>query len=83
MARKGSATSLGWHRNLHYFNIEMDLTIKYWTVLVPKTQLNTFNLYLTVIEIVVNYCCEVMLSECQFFYYLYKKESVHIESSDI
>ncbi len=29
-------------------------TIKYWTVLVPKTQLNTIYLYLIVIEIVVN-----------------------------
>ncbi len=55
LARKGATTSLGWHRNLHYFNIEMDLTIKYWTVLVPKTQLNTFNLSLIVIEIVVKY----------------------------
>ncbi len=25
----GAATSLGWHRNLHYFNIKMWLTIKY------------------------------------------------------
>ncbi len=33
----------------------MDLTIKYWTVLVPKTQLNTINLSLIVIEVVVNY----------------------------
>ncbi len=55
VARKGAASSLGWHRNLNYFNIEMDLTIKYWTVLVPKTQLNTINLSLIVIEVVVNY----------------------------
>ncbi len=53
MARKGAAISLGWHRNIQYFNIEMDLTIKYWTVLVPKTQLNTIHLYLIVTEIVL------------------------------
>ncbi len=57
VAREGPATSLGWHRNLHYFNIKMWLTIKYvrLTILVPKTQLNTINFYLIVIEIFVNY----------------------------
>ncbi len=54
VAREGPATSLGWHRNINYFNIEMCLTIKYWTVLVPKAQLNKINVYLTVIEIFVN-----------------------------
>ncbi len=28
VAREGPATSLGWHSNLHYFNIKMWLTIK-------------------------------------------------------
>ncbi len=45
----------GGHRDLHCFNIKMWLTIKYSTILVPKTQLNTINLYLIVIEIFVNY----------------------------
>ncbi len=54
-------------RNLHYFNIKMWLTIKYWTILVPKTQLNTINFYLTVIEIFVNYYIKVILSEYDNF----------------
>ncbi len=45
----------GGHRNLHCFNIKMWLTIKYSTILVPKTQLNTINFYLIVIEIFLNY----------------------------
>ncbi len=56
MAREGPATSLGQNRNLHYFNIKMWLTIKYKTILVTKTQLDTMNFYLIVIEIFVNYC---------------------------
>ncbi len=48
---RGSQEGGSSSRNLNYFNIEMDLTIKYWTVLVPKTQLNTFNLSLIVIRV--------------------------------
>ncbi len=44
VAREGPATSLGWHRNLHYFYIKMWLTIKYLTILVPKTHLNTIGI---------------------------------------
>lgn len=36
-------SSLGWHRTVHYSNIKLSLTDKYWTVLVPKTKLNTIN----------------------------------------
>ncbi len=54
--QEGPANSLGWHINLHYFNIKMWLTIKYLTILVPKTQVNTVDFYLIVIEIFVNYC---------------------------
>ncbi len=45
VAREGPATSLGWHRNLLYFNIKMWLPIKYWTVLVPQRQLNKIDFY--------------------------------------
>ncbi len=48
---QGGPETSGWHRNLHYFNIKMWLTIKYWTILVTKTQLNTIHFYLIVIEI--------------------------------
>ncbi len=61
----GPATS-GWHRNLHYFNIKMWLTIKYWTILVPKTQLNTIHFYLIVIEI-CKLLYQVILSEYDNF----------------
>ncbi len=36
---------LCWNRNLHYLNMKMYLTINDWTVLEPKTQLNTIHLY--------------------------------------
>ncbi len=47
MGGQGGPANSGWHRNLHYFNIKMWLTIKNWTILVPKTQMNTIHFYLS------------------------------------
>ncbi len=63
---QGGPETSGWHRSLHYFNIKMWLTIKYWTILVPKTQLNTIHFYLIVIEI-CKLLYQVILSEYDNF----------------
>ncbi len=60
---QGGPETSGWHRNLHYFNIKMWLTIK--TILVTKTQLNTIYFYLIAIEI-CKLLYQVILSEYDF-----------------